>query len=108
MFFEELIPRPDGGEVGPLPNRNGPLVQVVDPSSLHSQKDGGMGGQNDLTAKEPGGVLQKLSQFPLALDGEAVLRLVQQVKGILLNLIGEIPKGSLPVGPSPESSRIHL
>ena len=61
-----------------------------------------MGGQKDLTAKEPGGILQELGQLPLALDGQAVLRLVQEVEGILPDPVGEVPEGGLPVGLPPE------
>ena len=96
---EKVTPDPHVLQLRPGTGAGRRLVQVVDLRPLHGQQEGGVGGQHQLAAEEPGGVLQKALQLQLHGGGEAVLRLVQKVQGVLSDGLGEKVQGALSVGP---------
>ena len=74
---EELVKGADTGHLGPAAGLHRVLVQVIDLRPPQGQQEGGMGGDDELTAVKAGGVLQKAGQLQLELGRQTVFRLVQ-------------------------------
>ena len=79
MAFKEVEAAADIGKVCPLARRDGCAVKVVDKRSLHGQQDGGMGGQDELTAVEAHRIQEELRELLLIFKGQAVFRLIEEV-----------------------------
>ena len=80
MGLKEIVICPDIGKLRPLLHIHRVLVQIVDLRPVNCQKKGRVGGDDQLTVKEPSGIFQKLRQLLLPHRGQAVLRLVQKIE----------------------------
>ena len=70
MGLKEIVICPDIGKLRPLLHIHRVLVQIVDLRPVNCQKKGRVGGDDQLTVKEPSGIFQKLRQLLLLICGK--------------------------------------
>ena len=89
MLPEEIVEQSDIWELRPAGGGDGAGIHIVDPRAADGQKDGGMGGDDQLASVEAGRLQKEGGQLHLEHGGQAVLRLVQKIEGILADGVRE-------------------
>ena len=102
MLFEKFIVRPDVFQLIPALYVNGLLVQIIDFGPFHGQQEGGVSGDDELTAVEAHGLLEKFQKLLLLFGRKAVFRLVQQIQAVVLYFFFKVQKGAFSVGMLPD------
>ena len=104
ISFEELRMLLEEIEIGPYvfqfppvsnPNRSG--IQIIDARTVKRQQEGRMCRNDKLAATVSNHFLQHCNEGQLHFRGHAVLRLVQAIQGIVLQLCLEITQRSFAV-----------